>query len=70
MAAYPVRTVRRGRCRPRGTSAVRHRHLLSKQKAYQPRREARLVWHKGSRKGLQPQLRVQEQVIIKMTDTL
>ena len=50
MAAYPVRTVRRGRCRPRGTSAVRHRHLLSKQKPYQPRQEVRLVWHKGSRK--------------------
>jgi len=41
MAAYPVRTMRRGRCRSRGTSAIRHRYLLVKQKAYQPCREVR-----------------------------
>jgi len=41
MAAYPVRTVRRGRCRSRGTSAIRHRYLLVEQEAYQQSRDVR-----------------------------
>src|SRR5437867_12169275 len=57
MAAYHVRTACTGRCRPRGTSAVRHRHPLVKQKPYQPRRDARRPRQQGSRSFLEPQPR-------------
>src|SRR5207245_11735369 len=57
LAAYHVRTARTGRCRPRGTSAVRHRHPLVKQKPYQPRRDARRPRQQGSRSFLEPQPR-------------
>jgi len=57
MAAYPVCTVRTGRYRSRGTSAIRHRYLLVKQKAYQPRRDVWRPRQQGSRKELETQPR-------------
>jgi len=70
MAAYPVRTVRTGRCRPCGTAVVRHRYLLVKQKAYQPRLDVWRPRQQGLPEGAEDPAQVAEGVMIKMIHAL